>query len=651
MPTRDSRGSHAAALAAYVVVALVFSWPLPLHIGTHLTGVPGGDTGVYVWNQWVFRHEVLEQRHLPYFTDRIFALTQQTNLSLHNYTTFQNLLALPLIGILGVVSTFNVIYLLMTVMTAYATFLLARHVTGQVAESWLAGALFAWSPLLVTRGTEHFSLVAAAPLAIFLLVLLKADGHERFRDAVALGASEWLAASTDVYYAVYCLIIGAIFVAARVVAIHRSPLAGRSAAVRWALDVLILIIGGFIAALAFSGGWQLSLMGRPLPIHSLYTPMMVLTMLVAIRVAWELRTSLLPTSGLWRLVRFSLAAGVVATFLLTPVLYAAAVRIRAWGQLDPSKIFWRSSPGGIDLLAVMLPNPNHPLAPGVFVDWLNSWPAKYMEGLVSVPLVAIMTLCVAWRAGWVPSRWWAGLTALFGLLALGPFIHIAGINSYIPGPWAFLRYVPILGLTRSPSRFSVVLMLGVAILFATALTSLARRYPAKRRLIVSTVGVLLLLELLPAPRPIYSAAIPRIYEHVKAAPHDVRLMELPVGARDGTSSVGNFTARSQFFQTFHEKPLVGGYLSRVSQRRIDAMRSNPMLDALMLLSEGGNLPAETVARLIDLGPVWTERSKIGFVVIDRGRSTPALRDFAIDALRLEHVDTDGDLDLYRPRIK
>jgi hypothetical protein len=106
----------------------------------------------------------------PTFTDRIFALSEPTNLSLHNYTAFQNLLALPLIGILGVVTTFNVIYLLMTVLTAYATFLLARHVTGHVAESWLAGALFAWSPLLVTRGTEHFSLVAAAPLAIFLLV-------------------------------------------------------------------------------------------------------------------------------------------------------------------------------------------------------------------------------------------------------------------------------------------------------------------------------------------------------------------------------------------------------------------------------------------------------------------------------------------------
>ncbi len=652
MHSRDSRGSsHAVALAAYVVVAIVFSWPLPLNIDTHLTGVPGGDTGVYVWNQWVFRHEVIQERHLPYFTDRIFALTEPTNLSLHNYTTFQNLLALPLIGFFGVVTTFNVVYLLMMVLTAYATFLLARHVTGLDAESWLAGALFAWSPLLVTRGTEHFSLVAAAPLAIFLLVLLKADGHERFRDAVALGATEWLAASTDVYYAVYCLLIGAVFLGARIVAIHRSPLAGRSIAVRWALDVLILSLGGFIAALAISGGWQFSVMGRSLPVHSFYTPVMVLTMLVAIRVAWELRTSFLPTIGLWRFVRFSLAAGVVATFLLSPVLYATAVRMRTWGQLDPSKIFWRSSPAGVDVLAILLPNPNHPLAPGVLVDWLNAWPTRYVEGLVSIPLVAIVTLCVAWRAGWVPSRWWAGVTALFGLLALGPFIHIAGMNTYVPGPWAFLRYVPILGLTRSPSRFSVVLMLGVAILFATALVALTRRYPARRRLIVTTVGALLLFELLPAPRPIYSATIPRIYQQVRDAPGNIRLLELPVGARDGTSSVGNFTARSQFYQTFHEKPLVGGYLSRVSRQRIDAMRSNQMVDALLVLSEGGQIPDELRAKLVDLGPTWTERSKIGFVVIDRPRTSQALSDFAIGALRLEHVATDGDLELYRPRIK
>ena len=43
--------------------------------------------------------------------------------------------------VLGTVATFNVVYLLMTVLTAYCTFLLARHVTGRSAEAWLAGLL------------------------------------------------------------------------------------------------------------------------------------------------------------------------------------------------------------------------------------------------------------------------------------------------------------------------------------------------------------------------------------------------------------------------------------------------------------------------------------------------------------------------------
>jgi hypothetical protein len=162
--TLRSSSRHIYAVVGYVGAAIAYSWPLPLHLGTHLTGSPAGDTGVYVWNQWVFRHELLVNHSLPYFTDSIFAFTGRANLSLHNYTTFQNLLALPLVDLLGIVATFNVVYLITTVITAYATFLLARHVTGRDAESWLAGLLFAWSPILVTRGMAHFSLVAAAPL-------------------------------------------------------------------------------------------------------------------------------------------------------------------------------------------------------------------------------------------------------------------------------------------------------------------------------------------------------------------------------------------------------------------------------------------------------------------------------------------------------
>ena len=119
---------HVYALFGYAAFAVLFTWPLAPQIGTHLTGSPAGDTGVYIWNQWVFQHEILENGNFPYFTDKIFSLTGRANLSLHNYTAFQDLVALPLRGWLGIVATFNVVYLLMTMLTGYAAYLLARHV-------------------------------------------------------------------------------------------------------------------------------------------------------------------------------------------------------------------------------------------------------------------------------------------------------------------------------------------------------------------------------------------------------------------------------------------------------------------------------------------------------------------------------------------
>jgi hypothetical protein len=650
MHMRGSRGSHAAVLAAYVAVAIVFSWPLLLNIGTHLTGNPEGDTGVYVWNQWVFRHELIEHRQLPYFTDSIFSLTtRDANLSLHNYTTFQDLLAVPLIPVLGIVATFNVVYLLMIVLTAYCTFLLAKHVTGRTIEAWLAGLLFAWSPLLVTRGMGHFSLVAAAPLAIFLLVLLKADGHERFRDAVLLGAAMWLAASTDVYYAVYCLMIGAVFLVARVLLIHRSPQSGRATAARWTLDVLVLCAAALVVAVTATGGGQFSVLGQPVSMRGLYTPMLVLTALAAARIGWVFRASISPSARVdtGRIMRYATAAGLVATVLLSPVLYAVSVRFATNG-IESAQVYWRSSPPGVDLLSMLLPNPNHPFAPNSVTDWFLSRPNGYLENVASIPLVLVLTLVFAWFTGWRPSRWWTGLAVLFGALALGPFVHVAGQNTFVPGPWALLRYVPIIGLARSPTRFSIVMMLAFAVLFATALEWIGRRYPRWRPVALTVAGALLVAELVPAPLTLYAANVPRFFDRIAAAPADTRVLELPTGVRDGTSSVGNFTARTQFHQTFHHKLLIGGYLSRVSRTRVAQVRDHRIVDALIVLSEGGEVTDGVLDALVAQGPAFVREARIAYVVIDHDRTSERLREFARRAFRLEPVDQEGALELYRP---
>ena len=181
----------------------------------------GGDAGVYVWNVWHFRHRLLELGESPFLTTEILTVGGPTNLALHNYTVFADLIAVPLQSVASVVTSFNVVYLINVALSGLGMFLLAHRVTGRVAEAWLAGLMFAWAPFLVARGASHFSLVAAAPLPFFLYWLDRAWSHGRGRDAAAAGATVAWAFYCDPYYAVYTAMLFGIYVADRFVACER----------------------------------------------------------------------------------------------------------------------------------------------------------------------------------------------------------------------------------------------------------------------------------------------------------------------------------------------------------------------------------------------------------------------------------------------
>jgi hypothetical protein len=640
-------------LAGFLLVAVLFSWPLPRQIATHLPGAPDGDTGVYVWNLWVFQHELIDQRTLPYFTERIFAASGRANLSLHNYTTFANLLALPLVRWLGVVATFNVVYIALTTLTAYAMYLLAMRLTsGNLTVSWLSGILFAWSPVLVTRSMGHSSLVAAAPLPIFVLLLLRVGETRSMRAAVWLGATVAWATACDVYYGVFCVILATAYFTASSVRVIRSEAAITPIRLVFTrgIDVLLISVAGLVVALSISHGWRFTLMGQVIRTDTLYTPLLVLTILLMVRLLLHYRPQLQPVSHAHLVTSLKVLAstGMVSAILMSPLLYAFSVRVME-GRLDRSRVFWRSSPPGVDVLALATPNPNHPLAPDAIRQWLTHLTRDgYLENVASIPLVALAVLVVSWRRGWRPPVLPLALAIGFGVLALGPFIRIAGLNTQIPAPWAILRYLPIVGLARSPSRFFIFAMVGIAALFAMALQFLITRHPSSRRTILASVTLLVLAELIPAPRMVFSAEIPPIYQVIAADPRDVRVLELPFGIRDGTMAVGNFTSRSQFYQTAHGKPIIGGYMSRVSRRRVRENEQHPVLSALARLSEGKGLAAEHVDRLRLAWPAFVDRTAVGYVVLDTVRASSELRSIAESGLQLEKLAEHGSLILYRP---
>ncbi|HEX4913142.1 MAG TPA: hypothetical protein VFV51_04250 [Vicinamibacterales bacterium] len=644
---RRAFASQLAVVLGYVIAAGVFTWPLPLQLGTHFTGDPGGDTGVYVWNQWVFHQELIAGRN-PLATEKILSLTSRVDLTQHNYTAFLNLLALPLISPLGSVTSFNVVFLFVTVLNALCAYGLARSATGATrSEAFLGGLLFAWAPAMVARTTGHFSLVAAAALPAFLWCLIKAERSRNARDAALVGLCMAWAALSDAYYGVYCLMIAIVYVAATLIRVTRAKAVARP--FLWLLDVLIVCFAGLVVGLVLGRGGEFTLLGVPVHVRSLYNPVLILTILTLVRaLLWWRPQFELPSLGPSP-VKVIIVAALACAGPMAPVLYGLGDRI-AEGRFVTPEIFWRSSPRGVDALSFITPNPLHPISRLFMDDHLAIRPTWFVEYTASLSLVALTVIAMAvWRAGYRPHKGWVVITIGFALLALGPFVYIAGINTHIPGPWALLRYAPGFGLARMPSRFAIVAVLGVAILFTGALAAMGQRWPHRRRLIGTITALLLVFELWPAPRTLYSAEISPIYDRIATDPRPVRVLVLPFGVRDGVWETGNFRPRSQYNQTRHGKPLIGGYLSRISKKRVERMRKEyPTLDALIKISEAKPLEDGVQATLDARGSRFVRDANLGYVVIDERFIPPERAAMVISAFTLREVARDRHLTLYRP---
>src|SRR6185503_18874293 len=110
-------------------------------------------------------------------------------------------------------------------------------------------------------------------------------------------------------------------------------------------------------------------------------------------------------------------------------------------------------------------------------------------------------------------------------------------------------------------------------------------------------------------------SVPDVYQSIATTDEaSGRLLELPTGIRDGVSSVGNFNASSQYFQTTHQRQLIGGYLSRVSRRRKADNARSPMLKTLMALSQDQDVTPEQTTAARSSRDEFLARSCVTFVI-------------------------------------
>lgn len=204
--------------------------------------------------------------------------------------------------------------------------------------------------------------------------------------------------------------------------------------------------------------------------------------------------------------------------------------------------------------------------------YLLSWPTFFGW--------APLALLVAGRRGVRQEPFWWIVALVFAVLGLGATLRVGGVDTGLPLPYALFD-APVLSMLRKADRFSVVVLLAVAVLVAFAWRDVAHRLaPGRRRAAFALVAALVVVER--AAVPLETFALPHwAYLDALADDTSVRaVVHLP-------TTPGRFAdARYDWAQTVHGKPMPQGYTTSLALTPEHARRARRLLDAQQALGQG-----------------------------------------------------------------
>ncbi|HXF63673.1 MAG TPA: hypothetical protein VNK95_18765, partial [Caldilineaceae bacterium] len=537
-----ARPRHGLALVLYTLLSLALTWPLARRFASHVPG-DGIDDPALAWNLWWIKTRLVDQVTLDIFHVGWMFHPIGINLAFYTLTPLNGLLSVPLQTALRLVIANNLVLLSSFILGGYGAYLLCLEVwpaqgnpRAHRAAALCAGAIYAFaSSKLFYAALGQFNIASSQWIPFCALYLWRLGQGRGLRPALRNGLLAGLFLSfqawAELTYASFLLIFTALFALWRFLSLAQSGLS--------------------------RAGWSGAAGKRA--------------------VAW--------LAGL-------AALGISFAIGIAPFLAAMLPDLRQEGD------FFASGGGfadlfSADLMGLWLPTRLHPL----LGEWAASLPFPNDKGQhLYLGYSALGAALVGGAVGWAAAgrlrrttMFWLLALLLFGWLSLGPWARWAGEELPLPGPFALVSRLPFFSGNRYPSRYSVLVMLCLAVLAAYGLAWLGRRL--RRRglpaaLPALLVGLLFLAEHLSIPLPLSDFRIPPIYQRLAAEPGDFALLELPTGWRNGARVLGRsdvLIMMQQWYQTAHGKRRLGGNTSRNPELKFQYFSETPLLGDLIAL--------------------------------------------------------------------
>jgi hypothetical protein len=190
---------------AYLSLAIIFFWPLLLHINTAILQPPyshssfeigGRDAYHFIWNFWWIRIS-LSSGQDPLYT-HLFFYPQGTSLALQTIDFVDAFIAAPIAVLIGNLAAYNFVLFFSFVLVAFTTFLLAKHLTQSYSASFIAGLILAYAPQRFNQAVAgHPNLTSIEWLPLLVLCLLLMEERLKLRYAILSGIMLSLLIYTD----------------------------------------------------------------------------------------------------------------------------------------------------------------------------------------------------------------------------------------------------------------------------------------------------------------------------------------------------------------------------------------------------------------------------------------------------------------------
>ncbi|HIQ12613.1 MAG TPA: hypothetical protein EYH29_07075 [Caldilineales bacterium] len=570
------RRPNLRVLALLILLAIVASWPTARHLASR---VPGSDTWAYdeytfIWSMWWLKFSALDLHSSIFFSQNIF-YPLGMELILYSYNLMAAILALPLGVAINWPLASNVLILLNIVFSGFGAYLLAlwslhdlgamtstdegrldlvSHASVRRFAAILAGLIYAFaSNRMIYLALGHYNIQSWVFLPYFVLYLLRTMRQPIWRNAAMAGLFGALNLLVDMQYGVFMAFLGLCLLLTRPM---RQLIWGFGRRREHVRDGEGKDAWGVLrrwAALAVIGG---------------------VAVLLTLPYFWETVKSMLH-----------------ARFL-----------IKGWG--DALKL-------SADLAGWFTPTALHPL-------WGTDWPARLravQEGAapfndvntVFLGFVTVALALIGAAALWKRSRGWIAATILAAIFTLGPLLQIYGrilydfdgLETSIPLPFILLHYIPFVKGNRTANRWSIVLMLALAVLAAWGAWWLLGKMNgegaegrgnerARGWLALGVTGLLaagILVEHAAMPLPTTNARIPDAVQQLASLP-DGAVWQIPMGWRNSFGVLGVERTQAQYWMTAHHKPIISGNTSRNPAIKFDYFARLPLVAAIVQAESG-----------------------------------------------------------------